>query len=446
MIWAVLMGFTAINAQTVYNLEQLKDSARNNNLKFQNAQLSVEAATEQRKEVFTKYFPNVSAMGMAFRTNNGMAELEIDPSGMITPEIGATLSQMLPAEALSALANPMSLELMKKGRIAGITALQPVFMGGQIVNGNRLAKVGEEVSQLQLQLSANEVDLATEQYYWQLVSLQEKQKTLDVVDSLLSVIYKDVDVAVKAGVAMRNDLLQVQLRLNDIESQRVKLNNGTAVLKLLLMQHCGLSGDDFTVENPDGLLSQNFGGDISATDSTSGDYLNTAEYHLLQKQVEACELQRKLTLGKNLPSVAVGAGLNYHNLLENDHTFGMIFATVSVPLTDWWGGSHAVKRQKIAIRKAEQQLTDNAAMLDIRVKKTAFDVQEARQQLDIALRSVEQSTENLRLNSDYYRAGTCSMSDLLQAQLLYQQSVDNVTDKYTELRTKLVEYRQARGE
>ena len=73
-------------------------------------------------------------------------------------------------------------------------------------------------------------------------------------------------------------------------------------------------------------------------------------------------------------------------------------------------------------------------------------VVEARQQLDIAQRSIEQSEENLRLHRDYYRAGTCKMSDLLEAQLLYQQSCDKHTDAYADLQNKILEYKQSTGQ
>jgi len=43
---------------------------------------------------------------------------------------------------------------------------------------------------------------------------------------------------------------------------------------------------------------------------------NLAEYQLLNKNVEAMKLQKKMTVGQNLPTLAIGAGFNYHNLLE----------------------------------------------------------------------------------------------------------------------------------
>lgn len=429
-----------VTAQT-YSLEQLKDSALQNNITVRSARHGIEAAQQQRKEAFTKFFPNISGTGLWFNANKGMAETTLNMSEIISPELGASLAQMLPAEALAALANPISISMMKNGTIAGVTAVQPVFAGGQIINGNKLAKVGEDVSRLQLQLSENEVEKTVEQYFWQIVSLQEKMKTIEAVETLLTDVAKDADVAVRAGVAMRNDLLQVQLRQNDVASQKLKLQNGLSLVRLLLIQYCGLEESAFTLSYPSEATSP-----LSLKQDHQQALAGTAEYQLLGKQVEAASLQRKIEVGKNLPAIGVGAGYNYHNLLDNDHTFGMLFATVSVPITDWWGGSHAIKRRKIEQQKAEEQLVDNAELLKIRMQKAWNDVEEAYQQLDITRRSIEQAEENLRLNRDFYRAGTSKMSDLLEAQLLYQQACDKHTEAYADYQNKQLEYRQAVGQ
>ena len=429
-----------VAAQT-YTLEQLKDSALHNNIAIRNARHSVDAAKEQRKEAFTKYFPNVSGTGLWFNANKGMAETTITPSEVVPSDLATTLASMLPAASLASLANPINVSMMKNGTIGALTAVQPVFAGGQIINGNKLAKVGEEVSKLQLQLSKNEVEKTAEQYFWQLASLQEKMNTINAVDTLLRDIYKDVDVAVRAGVAMRNDLLQVQLRQNDIQSQRLKLQNGITIVRLLLSQYCGLRDTSYVIsyqlDAPSTLMSHQ---------DHNQALLGTAEYQLLGKQVEAAKLQKKLAVGQNLPSVAVGAGYNYHNLLDKNHTFGMIFATVSVPISDWWGGSHAIKRRKIEHQQAQEQLADNAELLKIRMQNAWNGVEESYQQLLLAQRSIEQAEENLRLNRDYYRAGTSRMSDLLEAQLLYQQSLDKHTDAFADYQNKLLEYKQAIGQ
>lgn len=434
----VLGCAVSVSAQT-YTLEQIKDSALHNNMAIRSARYNIEAAQQQRKEAFTKFFPNVSGTGLWFNANKGMAKMEMNPSNFMTPELGASLAQSFPAEALAALANPVSISMMKNGTIAGVQAVQPVFAGGQIINGNKLAKVGEDVSRLQLQLSENEVEKTAEQYFWQLASLQEKMKTINAADALLADIYKDVDVAVRAGVALRNDLLRVQLRQNEIASQRLKLQNGLSLVRLLLSQYCGLRDTSFVITYQTDLTQQI--PSLQGREALS----NLPEYQLLGKQVEATALQQKMAVGQNLPSIAIGAGYNYHNLLDNDHTFGMLFATMSIPISDWWGGSHAIKRKKIEHQNAQEQLADNAQLLQIRMQNAWNNVEESYQQLQLAQRSIEQAEENLRLNRNYYNAGTSKMSDLLEAQMLFQQACDKRTDAFADYQNKLLEYRQSVG-
>ena len=479
-----LFTFSPLVAQSVLTLEQLKDSALQNNMAIRAARFDIEAAQQQRREAFTKYFPNISGTGLWFNANKGMAKMDVNPSEVIPASLSQVLAQQLPAEMLPSLATPVSISMMKNGTIGALTAMQPLFAGGQIINGNKLAKVGEDVSRLQLQLSENEVEKTVEQYYWKLVSLQEKMKTIQAVEAFLNDVYKDVDVAVRAGVALPNDRLQVQLRQNDVASQKLKLENGITTLKLLIAQYCGLKSEDFLREK--GIVnSEKFATaveseelrvkseesaaavDSSAAGSPVGNSslftlhssLNNSslftfpfslsslpEYQLLGKQVEATALQKKMAVGQNLPSVAVGAGYNYHNLLDNDRTFGMIFATVSVPISDWWGGSHAVKRRKIEHQKALEQMEDTQQLLVIRMQNAWNGVQESYQQLLLAQKGIEQAEENLRLNRNYYQAGTARMSDLLEAQLLYQQSCDKRTDAFADYQLKQLDYRQATGQ
>jgi outer membrane protein TolC len=177
----------------------------------------------------------------------------------------------------------------------------------------------------------------------------------------------------------------------------------------------------------------------------NGQLQNLPEYQLLQKQVEATNLQKKLAVGQNLPSVAVGAGYNYHNLLDNNQTFGMIFATVSVPISDWWGGSHAIKRRKLQLQNANEELEDKSQLLKIRMQQSWDDMVLAYKQIEIAQKSIAQAEENLRLNRDFYKAGTSTMTDLLQAQLLYQQAHDKLVDAKTDYLKKLLAYKQSVG-
>ena len=104
-----------------------------------------------------------------------------------------------------------------------------------------------------------------------------------------------------------------------------------------------------------------------------------------------------------------------------------------------------MKKQKLQIRNAENQFTDQSQLLIIRMNNTWNDLTDAYKQVEIAIESIGQATENLRLQSDYYHAGTCTMSDLLEAQTLYQQSRDKYVESYAQYEVKKREYLQATG-
>ena len=417
---------------SVITLDQCRQMALANNAKIKNAQIDIESAEQQKKEAFTNYFPSVSASGMGMNSNKGLMQMSMGPG--------------------------MDVSMMKNGVMGMISATQPIFAGGQIVNGNRLAKVGLEASRLQLQTSENEVVLNAEQYYWNIVSLQANLQTIDAMQLMYTALRDDVQNRVDAGMVNRNNLLQVQIRLNENRSTRANLVNSLKLCKMVLAQYIGLPTDvDYEVAQPLPSLQGEGAGvgsvislpslpaPLSELDKQSS-LQSLPEYQLLQKNVEQSRLNHKLEVGKILPSVAVGAGYMYMNLMDKEQTNALVFATVSVPISDWWGGSHAIKRKRLAVQTAENDLRDNAELLLINMQSKWNDVENAYEQLKIDRETIDQSEENLRLQHDQYDAGQSTMSDLLTAALSLQNAQSSYISDYTDYQLKLLEYRQAIGQ
>ena len=169
-------------------------------------------------------------------------------------------------------------------------------------------------------------------------------------------------------------------------------------------------------------------------------------YQLVNKNVEASKLQQKMEIGQNMPTLGIGAGYFYHDLLNQDHSFGMIFASVTVPISNWWGGTHAIKKQKIQVKNAELTRQNTREMLLIQMQKCWNELEESYKQMNISKESISVANENFRLNKEYYKAGTISLSDMLEAQSLLQQSRDQYTEDYTLYLIKRTQYLQATGQ
>ena len=434
----LLMGLT-FSAEEQLSRARVKAFALADNGNIRTADNAILQVHEQKKEAYTNYFPQVSAVGIGIKTTTDALKADMKLSELLPSSLAAAL----PSGLAATLPSTLPVSMVDKGVNVGVTAIQPIFAGGQIVNGNKLANVGVEVSEIQRHVSANTVELTAEQYYWQIVSLKEKRRTLDAVGEMLVKIEKDADLAVKAGVGMRNDLLQVQLKENDVESNKIKLDNALRLSRMVLAQYIGADDSVDVTTAMDPTVLPPF--PMLKVDHTAA-VPSTPEYQLLQKNVETTMLQRKMEQGKLLPTVGVGIGYNYYNMGSGlDNNFGAVFATVSIPISQWWDGSHAVRRRRLAEDNARQQLVDNAQLLQIRMQKNWNDVDDAYKQLVLAKKGIEQSEENLRLNRNFYQAGTVTMNDLLDAQQQYQQCRDRYTDAYAALQTKILEYEQSVG-
>ena len=73
-------------------LEQCLERARQNNYELRDAALEIEAASEQKREAFTNYFPRISANVLAFKLFDEMVKIE----GTYPQEIAALSQQFIP--------------------------------------------------------------------------------------------------------------------------------------------------------------------------------------------------------------------------------------------------------------------------------------------------------------------------------------------------------------
>ena len=142
--------------------------------------------------------------------------------------------------------------------------------------------------------------------------------------------------------------------------------------------------------------------------------------------------------GKSLPSIAIGVvgyNLGLGGLSSTAKMFintnmlnGVAIGTLSIPISNWWGGSHAIKRQKAALQESRNTLLDAQEQLAIDIEAAWSDLQEAYNQIEIAKSSVEAAKENLRLSTNQYQAGTTTITELLDAETLNRQSENNLSN------------------
>ena len=437
---------SALLAADIYTLDDCLRIARENNATLKSAKVNRQMAEETEGSAFPAYFPKVFAGGFAFMANDYLVKKEIDVSAEVEgigQQFAPTMMQMgLDPTMLAGIPTTYSMGMLDKGIVGHLTLIQPIFAGGQIHNGNQLAKIGTKAAKLQEHLAETEVRKNTETYYWLIVSLKEKMKTIDEAEKQVDAIRADVKVAVEAGVAVKNDLLRVDLEKKKLESNRLKVENGISVAKLMLARQMNLGDSEFDLAEAS---LDNIHPPEEYRISTDEAVERRAESKLLAVNREVAEKERSMERGKTLPTVAVGASLLYQNLLDDDAVNGIIFASVTVPISDWWSNSYSTAKYDLKAQKAAIDEAENKNLIKVDIDAKWNTLEESFRQIEISKDAVTQAEENLRMQREFYNAGTATLSNLLEAETLRQQASDSYTEAVTGYYTAICAYLTATG-
>ena len=434
IIFLALLLIVAILPAQPLSLDSCKALALRNNSSVKNAALDVLVAREVQHQVLTKYFPNVSAMAMGYHALNPLIEYGIEDVG--NAEIRQLLYNMY-AEYGAAMGLPNSISLCEKGIGVGATAVQPVFMGGQIVNGSRLAKLGVQAAELQNELTQEKLLQQVEENYWLVVSLQEKKKTIAQAMVFLDTLHRDVTAAFNAGLVTQNDKLKVVLKQHEMESNMLKVNNGITLATMALCQMVGMEYSEQlyltdTVGEPLENLQQK-----DAASAVAG----RKETSLLNLNVNAEQLKKKVMIGETLPHLMVGVGGSYGNFVFDRYKFnGLAFAFLKVPLTNWWETAHKIKQQKMVIQKAENDRDDLTHKMELETRQAWNNLEEAANQVELMKATVQDAEVNLQTSNINFQAGMIPVSDLLEAQTIHRQAQDQFIDAKISYKTALLRY------
>jgi len=425
------------SAAQTYTVDDCVNMALVNNARIKSGNIDVRVSEQTRKKAFTAYFPKISAMGLGLKSSDGLIQTDIDLS-----MVGNLLKAIGLDPAVLGIPASLSVNTLDKIGIGLVSAVQPVFAGGQIVNGNKLSKLGRDVAELQLKLSANEVEANTRQYFYQCIALEEKLAVINSAAKMLDEVYNDVSSAAAAGVALNSDAYKVEIEQRNLESDSLKTANGLVILKLLLAQYIGAEDADFELAETD----------FYCAPSPSSFYIpaeqaveSRLEASLLDKSVEAAALQRKMTVGKYLPAVGVGGAYNYMNVMEKGYDAFVGLATVTVPISDWWGGAHDIKGMKLKEEQAAVNRDEKKGLLIVDIESKWNTLNETYLQIDVAGRKVISAETQLTLSRNHYDAGAMILRDLLDAEKDYEKARSELIDANVAYHNAVVAYKQATG-
>jgi outer membrane protein len=439
-------------SQKVLQLEDCRQMALNHNKNLQMAQESVNAARELKKAAFTQFLPNFSANG-AYTWNQKNISLLADDallpvgSKMADGSFGFTAEQIsnkwtlvngqpVPLDANNTPFNPKTspdkiqwkdYALLPKSAMefdihnvfAGTVGfVQPIFMGGKILELYHLAKYGENLAQAQQENKITELLLEVDEAYWRIVSLENKVKLAADYRNLIAQLDSDVNVMIKEGVATRSEALKVKVKLNEADMTKTKAEDGLNLSRMALNQLCGIPlEENYTLGDRD--LNIETVTPLIPTDQT---ILNRPEIKELTQVENMAKSTEKIMLSRFMPNIALSG--NY--LISNPNTFngyknefgGMFTVGIvaNVPLFHFGDRFHTLNAARSQHRLATLQIEETKEKMQLQIKQCAYKVSESLKKKISTQHNNEQAEENLRYATEGFKEGVITSTDLLGAQ------------------------------
>lgn len=406
-------------------LDSCLQLAKQNNPDIRKSELSVRRAEEVKAQALTKYFPQVQGTAFGYHALHPVIEVGIDDIGNASVR---DLLTTLYGNYGAALGLENTLNLFQYGYVVGVSAVQPVYMGGKIVAGNKLAKVGVEAAKLQAQVEQRDRLEQVEESYWLVYALEQKQQIIDDATRLLDTLTVTLNGAIEAGLALPLDLTQVEMRRDEVLRRQLQLQSGKRLARRALSLAIGVpQTDSIALVEPTAEMDILLPRDTTAV---------TIEQQLLALQVQAEELKRRMVLADALPQLAVGANYSYsqwqNNILRNNlggkTGNGALFVTLNVPLTAWWETSHKLREHQYAIEQAKIDEENLSSQLDLRTRQAYDRMVEAAMMVQLHERTVQHAHEAYGQTKVNYEAGMATITELLQAQTAWTQAKADLTD------------------
>lgn len=413
-------------AQRVLTLDSCRSLAKEHSRTLQQKDEEIKAAHAKKQQVMTNFFPQVAARGVYLHMQKELHLIDWDkPLGHLNFLIPERLRHLGTVD-------------LRNLWVGNVTAIQPLFLGGKIISGYKMASLAERLQGELRQTAETEVETKLDETYWQVVSLRSKERLLDQLVHLLKQTVKDVDASIDAGVATKADGLSVRTKLSEAEVKRSQVVNGLELSRMLLADLCGLSEDEpFTLAEEghlQELLLSTQTEPIARDEDTEAAIERRSEIRSL-RLVDSIYSKRvnmeSATLFPKLYGVASYSTTNPNSFQGQKKEFGgqyYLGLMLEVPISDLFSGTFKRRQAKAEHRIKQLELAEARSKINLQIKQALRTADDARRAYTTALSAVKMAEENMRYAKAGYDEGVIPLLNYTMAQTAWMSAQDSLID------------------
>ena len=446
-------------AQEVLTLERVRKLAVSRNEDLKIAHMQVEKANQQRAAARTSRLPSFSATGTGVYQDKDFEMELILPTQVPDLQTGELVPNYFPhpvtgEPVIGPDGNPvfnmyawLPLNISLSGAyLMGVTMEQPIYTGGKISAGNRMAETGVSMAAENVNLQKMNAIMAADKAYWTYISVSQQVK---LAEKALAMLEEFVQLAVdnyEVGMVSRNDVLKARVEYNNSRLNLQKAQNGMELSRMELCRVTGLPFDARVVA-ADTIIetSQRLWPEIDEINPQQ-----RPEYRLLENSVRMHEHNIRMVRANYLPTAGIQAGYNHVGGLEFSgtefsNTSMNLIGSVRIPLFHWGQGVRKINAARIEKEMSELELEKTRQLLQLEAEKARLNLQLAWERIQMNESALEEAAENLRISRDNYELGMETITDLLMARTHWQEASSELIESRADFRLRETEWLRSTG-
>ena len=396
MLFAVRLNAQKINSFTV---QQAVDYAKQNSVQVKNALRDYQVQRQTNREITAAAYPQISASG----TFNNFLTI---PTSLLPAEIaGGPAGTFFPVR------------FGTKYNMTGGFDVNQLLFDGQAFIGLIARGVALQFYEKQTEITEELINVNVQKIYYQLVVGKQQLTSIDANIERFEKLLKDTKEIYKQGFAERLDVDKVSVQLNNLQTEKIKIQSqldaGNAGLKFLMnmpQKDTLLLTDSITEDKiKDNILAENY------------KYEDRKEYQFftIAKKLNEYNVRRyKLSY---LPTLSAFANYSKNAQRQTFDFFkgGQWFTTsliglrLSVPIFDGFAKSARLQKAKIEVQRSNNSIEQLKSSID-------NDVAQARLKITAAVITMHNQRKNIELAEKVYNT----------TKIKYEQGLGNNQEIY----------------
>ncbi|WP_028524137.1 TolC family protein [Runella limosa] len=438
--WLVLLMLPLFPtySQTRYSLQEAIQYGLTHNINVKNTQTDAQSAESRIGEIRSVGLPQVSA------SVNILDNLIIQKAILPAAFVGGSPDDP-----------PVAIPFGVKYSGTAAAQLNQIIFNAQWLLGLKAAQAYRELAVKNVTQSKIQVAENVSKAYYSVLVAEERAKLLDLNIQRLDSLTREMSAMNQKGFVEKLDVDRLEVSLNNLKTERSKVQNLVDLSYYMLKFQMGMKLDDTIVltdrinENEVARIET----EVKADNNASFSYDQRIDYSILKSNLLLSEMDVENNKRGYYPTVAAFAGYGYNT---GRNKFSQLFTSpwfnnaniglsVNIPVFDGFAKKYKIQQAKFTVDKVKQSMSLVEQSIDLQIRSANITIVNGLETLKSQKRNLDLAQEVVRVSKIKYQSGTGSNIEVINAESALKEAQTNYFASLYDLLLAKIDLDKAKG-